>query len=299
MIRSRYLQPIPRPNLTQEIVQRLVNVIVQEGLRPGDKLPSERELIARFSIGRSSLREALKILSAIGLVEVSVGEGMHVGRGDLSLIARPLTLGLMMGEGSRNELIETRRVLEVALAGFAAERASEAEVAAIASRLEAMRINQAKPDRYSRADLDFHLAIAKAAHNQVLYNLLHTLRHILGALIATTVIDYDANHMPQSYKVHVPIYEAIRGRNPNSAREAMAAHLDRLEERLSAAVSRSRGRQHARATGTADANGMRAKRTGQRTGLAGRKRTGIEQRGDATWQNSTPKHPGKRRGVGS
>ena len=240
MIRSRYLQPIPRTNLTQEIVQRLVNLIAEEGLRPGDKLPSERELMARFSIGRSSLRETLKILSAIGLVEVSVGEGMFVGRGDLSLIARPLTLGLMMGEGSRNELIETRRVLEVALAGFAAERASEAEIEAIGGRLETMRINQTKPERYSRADLEFHLAIAQSAHNQVLYNLLHALRHILGALIARTVMHYDANHMPQSYKVHVPIYDAIRGRDAQVARQAMAAHLNRLEERLAAAVSRSR-----------------------------------------------------------
>ncbi len=242
MIRSRHLQPIPRTNLTQEIVQRLVNLIAQEGLRSGDKLPSERELMTRFSIGRSSLREALKILSAIGLVEVSVGEGMFVGRGDLSLIARPLTLGLMMGESSRNELIETRRVLEVALAGFAAERASAPEIAIIGQRLKTMQSNQAKPERYSQADLEFHLAIAQSAHNQVLFNLLHTLRHILGALITTTVMDYDANHMPQSYKVHVPIYDAIRRRDAQAAGHAMAVHLDRLEERLSAAVSRSRGK---------------------------------------------------------
>jgi GntR family transcriptional regulator, transcriptional repressor for pyruvate dehydrogenase complex len=260
MIRSRYLQPIPRTNLTQEIVQRLVNLIVQEGLRPGDKLPSERELISRFSIGRSSLREALKILSAIGLVEVSLGEGMFVGRGDLSLIARPLTLGLMMGESSRNELIETRRVLEVALAGFAAERATAAEIDEIGSRLETMRTNQARPERYSRADLEFHLAISKAAHNRVLFNLLHTLRHILGALIATTVVDYDANQMPQSYKVHVPIFGAIQARDAVAARQAMAAHLNRLEERLSAAVTRTRARRSEEKARKASAATLTAKR---------------------------------------
>lgn len=258
MIKSRHLSPIPRTSLTEEIIKRLVNLILDEGLKPGDKLPSERELIARFSVGRSSLREAVKILSAIGVVEVSVGEGMFVGRGDLSLITQPLTLGLLMGDRSRNELIEARRVMEVELAGLAAERATEDEIQAIGNRLEAMRTSQDKPERYSRADLEFHLAIAGAAHNYLLYNLLHTLRHILGALITKAVVDLDANHMPQSFRVHVPIYEAIRARDPKTARRAMAAHLDRLEERLSVAVSRS------------DARGSPESTAGRRLRVSGR-----------------------------
>jgi GntR family transcriptional repressor for pyruvate dehydrogenase complex len=101
-----------------------------------------------------------------------------------------------------------------------------------------MRACQADHERYSTADLEFHLAIAQASHNQLLHHLLHTLRHILGALITKVVVDYDANHMPQSFKVHVPIFEAIRARNGQAARRAMAAHLDRLEERLTLAISR-------------------------------------------------------------
>jgi GntR family transcriptional repressor for pyruvate dehydrogenase complex len=242
MIPSRHLQPIPRTPLTEEIVTRLVNLILDEGLKSGDKLPSERELVEQLSVGRSSLREALRILSAIGVIRVSVGEGMFVGSGDLSLIARPLTLGLLMGEQSRNDLIEARRVLEVELAGLAAGRATDEEVAEITGHLETMRTSQANPVRYSCADLDFHLAIAKAAHNQLLFNLLHTLRHVVGALITKVVVDYDANHMAQSFKVHLPIERAIRGRDGRAARRAMAAHLDRLEERLTLAISRGSAR---------------------------------------------------------
>ncbi len=237
VVQSRYLQPIPRTKLTEEIVRRIVNLILEEGLRPGDKLPSERELIAQLSVGRSSLREALKILSATGLVQVVLGEGMFVGRGDLSLIARPLVLGLMMGVRSRNELIETRRVLEVELAGFAAERATPEEIDVVRNRLQVMKASQNDPERYSQADLEFHLAIAKAAHNDLLYNLLTTLREILGALIRTAVVKFDANRMPQSFKVHVPIYDAIRARNPKAARTSMMAHLGRLEERLGEAAA--------------------------------------------------------------
>jgi len=238
VIQSRHLKPIPRTNLTEEIVTRLVSLILEEGLKPGDKLPSVRELVNQFSVGRSSLREAIRILNAIGVIDVSVGEGMSVGRGDLSLIARPLTLGLLMGQQSRNDLIETRRLIEIEMAGLAAERGTEVEIVTISGHLETMRESQNRHARYSTADLEFHLAIARASHNQLLYNLLHTLRHILGALIAKVVVDYDANHMPQSFKVHLPIYDAIRTRNSRGARRAMAAHLDRLEERLTLAIAR-------------------------------------------------------------
>jgi len=242
MLGSQHLLPIPRISLTEEIVRRLVNWILEENLRPGDKLPSERELISRFSVGRSSLREAIRILHAIGLVKVSVGEGMFVGHGDLSLIAQPLTLGLLMGEQSRNELIETRRLVEIETAGLAAKRATEEDIETIRAHLETMRGTQGMPDRYAQADLEFHLAIARGAHNRILYNLLHALRHIVGSLISKVVLDYDANYMPQSFKVHVPIFEAIRARDPQNARRAMANHLDRLEERLTAAISRGQGR---------------------------------------------------------
>jgi GntR family transcriptional regulator, transcriptional repressor for pyruvate dehydrogenase complex len=238
MVPSRHLEPIPRTDLTQEIVKRLVSLIVEEGLKPGDRLPPERELITQFSVGRSSLREAIRILSAIGVVRVAVGEGMFVGSGDLSSIVQPLTLGLMIGEQSRNDLIETRRLLEVELAGLAAKRATEEEIAEIRAELETMRECQFTDlKRYARADLDFHLAIAKASHNQLLYHLLQKLRHVLGAVIEKAVVYYDSTQMPQSFKVHVPIFEAIHKREVQAARRGMAAHLDRLESRLTTAIS--------------------------------------------------------------
>ncbi len=242
VITSRHLQPIPRTSITEEIVKRLVDLILEEGLKPGDKLPSERELMEQLSVGRSSLREAIKILKALGVVQVSVGEGMFVGQGDLSQISQPLTLGLLMGDRSRNELIETRRLLEVELAGLAAQRASEEERASIAVCLEVMRTSQNRPKEYAQADLEFHLAIARAAHNEILYRLLYTLRYVVGDLITKTVVHYDANHMPQSFRVHIPVYEAIKARDPAAARQAMAAHLDRLEERLDAAIAGNQAR---------------------------------------------------------
>jgi GntR family transcriptional regulator, transcriptional repressor for pyruvate dehydrogenase complex len=244
---SRHLQPIPRTDLTQEIVKRLVSLIADDGLKPGDRLPPERELITQLSVGRSSLREAIGILSALGVVRVAVGEGMFVGTGDISSIARPLTFGMLIGEQSRNDLIETRRLLEVELAGLAAERATEEEIAEIRAHLDTMRKSQlTDPKRYARADLAFHLTIAAASHNQLLFHLLDTLRHVVGAVIEKAVLYYDSNQMPQSFRVHVPIFEAICRRDVQAARRGMAAHLDRLEERLTTAISRTSTPRHTR-----------------------------------------------------
>jgi DNA-binding FadR family transcriptional regulator len=122
VVESQRYSPIPRANLTEEIVRRVISLINDSRMKPGDKLPTERELIATFRVGRSSIREALKILSAIGVVRIVAGAGMFVGNGNLSLLAKPLSLGFLRGGHGTAELIEARRLLEVELAGLAAER---------------------------------------------------------------------------------------------------------------------------------------------------------------------------------
>jgi GntR family transcriptional regulator, transcriptional repressor for pyruvate dehydrogenase complex len=233
---SPHLAPITRTTVTDEIVKRLVNLILDEGLKPGDKLPPERELMVRLSVGRSSLREAIKTLSAVGVVEVSVGEGMFVGRGDTSVLTKPLSWGLLMGERSTREVIEARHVVEIELAGLAALRGTDEEIEAIKERLLAMHEVFEDADSYSRADLEFHLAVAEAAHNRVLYQVLDTLRHIVRVWIARVHIGHASTG--QSIAEHDAIYEAIRAHDEDAARKAMEKHLDRasalLEEMISA-----------------------------------------------------------------
>jgi len=134
----RPLTPIARPTIAEEIVERITNYILDENLKPGVKLPSERELMTRLSVGRSSLREAIKTLGAIGIVEVRVGEGMFVGHGQTSLLTKPLAWGLLIGEHSLREVIEARRLIEVELVSLAALRATEDDLAEIAAELDAM-----------------------------------------------------------------------------------------------------------------------------------------------------------------
>lgn len=232
MLASRHLKPISRTTVSDEIVERLVAYILDEGLRPGAKLPSERKLMEKLQVGRSSLREAVKTLTALGIVEVEVGEGMFVGRGEISALTKPLRWGLLVSESGIHEVMEARRVAEVELAGLAAERASEEEIADIAANLEAMRSHLSDPEGYARSDLEFHLAIARAGHNGVLFRVLDTIRHILGVWIVQVVVGYEKK--PSSLGEHIPIFEAIRARDKDRARQSMLAHMRASAGRVSA-----------------------------------------------------------------
>jgi GntR family transcriptional repressor for pyruvate dehydrogenase complex len=239
MTASPHLTPIARTSVSDEIVKRLLGLILDERLRPGDRLPTERALMGRLAVGRSSLREAIKTLSALGIVRVAVGEGMFVGDGDTAAVARPVSWALLMSEGSTREVIEARRAVELELAGLAAERASPAEVAAIGERLAAMRASRRDAEAYSRCDVEFHLAIARAAHNRVLLGVLETLRHLLRVWIVEVQLDYEDKSA--SLAEHIPIYAAIQARDAAGARRAMAAHLDSAGRRLLAIVATHAG----------------------------------------------------------
>src|SRR5437870_1218229 len=141
MIESLQPRTVRRAAVTDEIVAALVSLILDRGLRPGDKLPSERELMVHLSVGRSSLREAIRTLGALGMVEVAVGSGMYVADGGTSALTRPLSWGLLMGGQSTRDVIDARRVIEVELVGLAAERATEEDLAAIAEQLNLLRAN--------------------------------------------------------------------------------------------------------------------------------------------------------------
>jgi GntR family transcriptional repressor for pyruvate dehydrogenase complex len=177
---SPYLNPINRTLVVDEVIDRLVALIVNENLKPGDKLPTERELMARLEIGRSSLREAIKTLS------------------------------------------EARSVIETALAGWAAERRSDEDIAAIAKLIEKLEASRNEKKAYIQLDLQFHLAVAKAAQNKILFQVLNIFQNLLRVWMETT---YDETHgSKDSVVAHRELFEAIRAKDVNAARRGMQIH---------------------------------------------------------------------------
>jgi GntR family transcriptional repressor for pyruvate dehydrogenase complex len=229
------VQPIPRVPVVDEVARRLTSWILDTGLRPGDRMPSERELLQELHVGRSSLREAIKTLSAFGIIRVEQGSGMFVGDGSTSLLTKPIAWALLIGEHSTRDVIEARRTVEVAMAGMATERATPEDLGALEARLQAMRDTMFDPEAYTQCDAAFHLEVARISRNRVLRHVLETLRHIVRVWIYRTFTEY--GEPGRSYDEHVPIVMAIKARDPEGAQRAMAAHLDAAAARLLRLVS--------------------------------------------------------------
>jgi GntR family transcriptional repressor for pyruvate dehydrogenase complex len=180
--------------------------------------------MAQLAVGRSSLREAMKALSTIGIVDVSVGSGTFVADGALSVVTKPLAWALLMGEQDARDLTEARQAIEGQLAALAAQRATAEELMAIGERLALMEANVDDAEAFTHYDLEFHLAIARAAHSEVLHRVVETLRQLLHQWFLEV---YSRVEDKRSFVAqHAPIYEAIRARDALGARRAMIEHLD-------------------------------------------------------------------------
>jgi len=160
---------IERRRLTDQIIEHLITMIAEGRFTPGGKLPPEHLLMKEFGVGRSSLREAVGALSLIGLLNVSPGRGTHVNPSSDEFLAKPLRWGMLMMERDRiHELIEARIALEQTIVGMAAERATEEDIREIRDCHEQMRAAKKSRRKAIQADFSFHIALAKAGHDDAL-----------------------------------------------------------------------------------------------------------------------------------
>jgi len=199
-------------------------------LKPGDKLPPERELAERFAVGRTTIREALKALSYVGLIK-KAKEGTVVNRNISNFFIDSLTQMLILKHLDFEDLFETRKILEVKLAGLAAQRATIEDIKVIENILKKMseKANQ-NPYGFITEDLKFHESIAEAARNRVLYEIFITIRLLLRKA-QEEVVKYPGI-MKRSLKYHQQIFEAIKKQNVLKAERAMFAHIDDVEKAL-------------------------------------------------------------------
>ncbi|MDG4662985.1 FadR/GntR family transcriptional regulator [Mycobacterium sp. 236(2023)] len=224
----------PREPLSSEVARALLDAVFSGQITPGTRMPSERQLAESFGVGRFVVREALKSLGLLGLLEVRQGDGTYVRPPDSSLLPRVVEWGLLVGEQRTSDLVETRQHLEPVTARLAAERRSDADLTAIKSHLDGMR-DASDNDVFVDADVAFHLSIAEATGNRVLSNMLSSIASLLNVWIRN-VVEAAASREP-SYLEHVPIYDAIAERDAHAAGEAMRIHMDGAACRLNAAIA--------------------------------------------------------------
>jgi DNA-binding FadR family transcriptional regulator len=227
-------KPIKTRRIYEEIVDQLKMMIIQGNLKPGDKLPSERELSEQLGVSRSSVREALSALEAMSILDIRSGEGTFVRETSQSATIEPLALVLAVENNPEVQLMEVRRVLEVEAAGVAARRATLYQVEKIGEALKAMREAAEKQELAVEYDLKFHFTIAEATHNNILLRIMNTVADIMHQTFRPKRQQlYGSPGMAERIiHEHTLIFQAIQERNPEKARERMLEHLNNVETGL-------------------------------------------------------------------
>jgi GntR family transcriptional repressor for pyruvate dehydrogenase complex len=221
--------PVDRRRTYELVADRLLDMIAAEGLAPGTALPTERDLSAAFAVGRSSVREALRMLESQGVIVAASGSSFVV-----AAAARPLQRSLrvvmsLRQDPSLAELFELRRIVECEAAALAAERHEAEHLERMDAALDEMVAGLAagRADTFIDADVRFHLAVSEATGNRLLAETMEAIRDVLrSALAAIFEVPHSAE---RAIDEHRTIRTAIARGNAEGARRATRTHLDRVE----------------------------------------------------------------------
>lgn len=222
----------PREPLAVEVSRRLIDYLMSGEVQPGDRIPSERQLTEMLGVNRPTVREAIKSLGFLGLLEIRQSSGTYFRGADSDVLYRLFELGLVLGERGAKDMMQARAELEVVVAGLAAEARDTAGVELLRARLAVMR--ECPDEEFAEADTAFHAALADIADNSVLRDMLKGMRAMIqrgwvertGAVRTRKVAHDD----------HVPIFEAVERGDPEAARDAMARHMRGATRRLREAL---------------------------------------------------------------
>ncbi|KTT22041.1 transcriptional regulator PdhR [Pseudomonas oryzihabitans] len=236
-------EPVKQRRLSDDIVKHLEALIAEGSLRPGERLPAERALAERFGVSRPSLREAIQKLTARGLLLSRQGGGTYVTEALNSAFTDPLLPLLESREETRRDLLEFRHTLEGACAYYAAQRATQPDLARLTLAWERLEDCYRRRETISReeegdADAAFHMAIAEASHNAVYLHSIRSLFELLRHHMVTNIGGMHAHREETRDRLieqHRALYEAIVEGRADGAREAANRHLDYVQEVLAEA----------------------------------------------------------------
>ena len=225
---------IPSRKISDEIVQQFIDLVERGILKPGDRLPSEREMARELGVSRLPLREALKALQAMGFVKVQDRRKTLVLPITKNTLQDPISLVLEGNIEKVFELLEIRQVLESWAVQRATEKATKQDVQALERVIEQMKDDFRKGELGDKADADFHLAIAHATHNTILSHLMATWYHLLWncqKVSREKLFDNEKNRR-LLLNQHVEIFEAIRDHDKERAINAIRRHIQFVEAEL-------------------------------------------------------------------
>ena len=223
-------ETLPRNAISEEIVSKLLALLKEKKLQPGERLPPERELAERLQVSRPSLREALRALSIMHVVEIRQGSGTYISSLEPKLLVEHLDFVFALADSTYLSLFEARKVVEVGLCGLAAERITDEELTRLEDCLEKGLRGLNDTDIYLQADVELHEIITEAAASPILSRIMVSISHLSRASRQRTAV------LPgiaqQVIADHRAIVDALRQHDPEAARQAMYQHLIHVEQRF-------------------------------------------------------------------
>jgi len=218
--------------VSQEVVDQIRGLIVSNQLRPGDRLPSERTLAASMGVGRVTIREAMRVLEANGLLEIRVGArgGAVVTSPTLSRIEAGLGELLRLASASPRELTVAMNAFEIGIVPVVVERITEQEIADLRVMAITHRTMSRLRQRGNDPSTTFHVQVAKCTHNRAIEALAHSLRRRQRQATAGQMVDGSLQAARCDAQQHGDVLDAIASRDEAFAKETMRAHLERTVE---------------------------------------------------------------------
>lgn len=221
---------LERTSVGLQAAEAIKSLILAGDLQPGDALPSERDLAVMLGISRPSLREAIRVLSAMNVLEPRHGGGTYVTSLDPRLLAQPVSFLLQVDPTAFLHLLEVRQVLEVGAARLAAPRISDEALASLQELADEAAAALPDAERYLQLDYEIHTAIIEATGNPIYISLYESIAEL--SLESRKRTARTTSVRQRAHDDHVAIITALCTRDPDRVAQAMSAHLDAMRGAL-------------------------------------------------------------------
>jgi len=219
--------PVKNTKVYEQVIEQIKYMITSGELKQGDKLPPERELVEKFQVSRTSIREALRALQIIGLIECRQGGGNYIRDSFEDNLIEPLSLMFVLQNSKNIEILELRKILEIETARLAAEKISSDEIIRLGEIIDEMK-NSPIEEFNVKLDKEFHFIIAKASGNNLIISILKAVSSLMDSFIKEAreaIINKDENK-ESLLEHHTNIYNALANHDAKKAEKVMKDHMN-------------------------------------------------------------------------
>ena len=223
--------PIRNPKAYDQVIEVIKDKIKKGKIKKGDKLPSEREMAESLGLSRASVREALRALEVIGLIESIQGAGNYIRTNFDNSLIEPLSLMFMLQESSVKEMYDLRETLELQCVKLSARYIEENELGLLTAILNRMYLAKTEEESLE-LDIEFHYLIAKTSRNMLLINVLEVLSQLMDEFIRKSRMQilHEGNTRENLLEIHENLLRALNCREEAKASQAMKEHFDLIRK---------------------------------------------------------------------